>query len=111
MGVHLQRLTGVMPLIRPRLMIEAARAGARAYQRARDLPGALDGGGRALASMPRETILARLAETERVCEDLRRDRSPAYRPGRHVQVLAALLAEAGAAQEKASGSEALRVAT
>lgn len=111
MGLHFQRMTGAMPLIRPRLMIEAARAGAGLYQRARDLPGALAGVIPGLTPASHESILARLTETEHACEELRRSRSPAYRPGRHVQVLSALLAEAGGGQAKASGSEALRAAT
>ena len=111
MGIHLQRTSGTMPLIRPRLMVEAARAGAALYQRARDLPGVLAGAMPGLGNASQATVLARLTEVEHACEDLRRGRSPAYRPGRHVQVLSALLAEMAAGQAKASGSEALRVAT
>lgn len=115
MGIHFLHTEGAGPLIRPRLMIEAARAGARLYQRARDLPGALAGGHPLAPSASPGVILARLSEIEWACEDLRRSRSPAYRPGRHVQVLSALLAEAANArahadQAKASGSASLRVA-
>lgn len=106
-----------LPLIRPKLLIETARIGARLYQRGRDLPGAIPG---LSASKPAQ-ILARLSAAERRCEALRRGRSPAYRSGDHVQILSALIAEAGQAakrgagpppgQTKASGSEALRLAT
>ncbi|HSF96786.1 MAG TPA: DUF6477 family protein [Thermohalobaculum sp.] len=98
-----------MPLLRPRLLIETARIGATLYQRKRDLPAALAGTG--AAGLPKAAILERLGAVERDCEEMRRTRSPAYRPGRHVQILAALLAEAGGDQAKASGSDALRVAT
>lgn len=105
MGFHPQDGLAAMPLIRPRLVIEAARAGAAGYRRGRDLAGLLADGCRS-----RDAIVARLAEVEQGCESLRRSRSPAYRPVRHVQVLAALLAEAAGDQAKASGSEALRSA-
>jgi hypothetical protein len=101
-----------MPLIRPKLLIETARIGARSYQRERDLPGAVAG----LAGRAAKQILARLSEAERNCEDLRRARSPAYRPGKHVQILSALIAESGRdgeqtpVQPNASGSAALRLA-
>lgn len=94
-----------MPLFRPRLLIETAERGARLYRRGRDLPSAMPG---LMAEGP-GAILPRLASAERLCEAMRRERSPAYRPARHVQLLAALLAES-AGQVKASGSEALRVA-
>ena len=90
MGYHPCQSTTTMPLIRPKLLIETAR------------------------------IVARLSEAERNCEALRRQRSPAYRHGRHVQILSALMAEADqvanhgsarlAGQTKASGSDALRLA-
>lgn len=75
------------PLIRPKTLIRTARIGARLYQRERDLAAALPDTGTATA------IVARLQAAERHCESLRRDGSPAYKPARHVQVLAALLAE------------------
>ena len=97
-----------MPLIRPKLLIETARIGAGLYRRERDLPGAVPG----LATASRGRIVTRLRDAEWHCEELRRGRSPAYRPGAHVQILSALIAEAdqGANQTKASGSEALRSA-
>lgn len=107
MGFHVCQKSEALPLLRPRLLIQTARIGARSYQRARDLPAALGIPG--TARLEAGAILSRLGDAERECEEMRRGRSPAYRPGRHVQVLSALLAEAG--QAKASGSEALRVAT
>jgi hypothetical protein len=97
------------PLFRPKLLIETARIGARLYRRDRDLSAAVPG----LVAAAPGNIVARLSAAERRCEDMRLDRSPAYRPGRHVQILSALIAEAarGAAQAKASGSDALRSAT
>ncbi|HUF86866.1 MAG TPA: DUF6477 family protein [Thermohalobaculum sp.] len=101
-----------MPLIRPKLLIETARIGARLYRRERDLAGAVCG----LAHASPEQIVARLSDAEHDCEALRRARAPTYRPAAHVQVLAALLAEAGRArsraadQAKASGSASLRLA-
>lgn len=105
MGLHLTVAGGTLPLFRPKLLIETAKIGARLYRRERDLGAALPAG--AGGGQPR--LVARLIESEEQCEALRRARSPAYRPGRHVQVLAALIAEAG--QTKASGSDALRSAT
>jgi len=112
MGYHSCLSSAAMPLIRPKLLIETARIGARLYRRERDLPGAVPG----LSTAARGRIVARLRDAEWRCEDLRRTRSPTYRPGRHVQILSALIAEAdqeanqGAPQTKASGSAALRSA-
>ena len=93
---------------RPRLLVTTARYGAKRYRRERDLPGAIAG----LLARPRNEIVPRLREAEEICEEERLTQSAAYRPGKHVQILAALLAEAArAAQPKASGSEALRSAT
>ena len=104
MGFHARPGLAAAPLIRPDVLIETARIGARLYQRRRDLAAALPG----QAGGSGAQIVARLAEAERDCEELRRLRSPAYRPATHVQVLAALLAES--AQAKASGSDSLRLA-
>lgn len=105
MAYHSRPEGAAAALMRPRLLIETARIGARRYCRARDLGPALPGftGGTA------QQIVARLGEAEGNCEALRRAHSPAYRPAVHVQVLAALLAEA--AQAKASGSASLRLVT
>ncbi len=113
MGYHSCLSSAAMPLIRPKLLIETARIGAGLYRRERDLPGA----GPGLTTAPRGRIVTRLRDAEWHCEELRRGRSPAYRPGTHVQILSALIAEAdqgagkGTDQTKASGSEALRSAT
>lgn len=81
----------LFPLERPSLLARTARKGARLYRRERDLPGAIPG----LLARPDIQILPKLAEVEARCEDERRRGAPEYRPARHVQVLAALLAEAG----------------
>lgn len=112
MGYHSCLTSAAMPLIRPKLLIETARIGARLYRRERDLAGAIPG----LSMATRGRIVTRLRDAEWQCEELRRGHSPAYRPGKHVQILSALIAEAdqgadrGAGQTKASGSDALRVA-
>lgn len=80
------------PLIRPMTLIRTAQIGAQLYRRERDLAAALPGVAKAAAA----AIVGQLQLAERNCETLRRDGSPAYKPTRHVQVLAALLAEAGA---------------
>ena len=92
---------------RPKILVTTARLGARRYCRQRDLPGAVPG----LLAQPDDAILPKLIEAEARCEQDRRDGSAAYRPTRHVQILAALLAETRMAQENASGSAALRSAT
>jgi len=112
MGYHSCMSSAAMPLIRPKLLIETARIGARLYRRERDLPGAIPG----LSTAARGRILARLRDAEWDCEELRRRHSPAYRSGKHVQILSALIAEAdpgadqGVCQTNASGSAALRSA-
>jgi len=120
MGYRPCQPTTTMPLIRPKLLIETARIGARLYHRARDLPGAIPGSNFGPSTGARSQIVARLSEAERHCEGLRRARSPAYRSGKHVQILSALMAEAELAanhrairparQTKASGADALRLA-
>ena len=109
MGYHSNLSSTAMPMIRPKLLIETARIGARLYRRERDLSGAIPG----LSSRAIGQIVARLSEAERDCEELRRGSSPAYRPGKHVQILSALIAEADQKtnQTKASGSDALRLVT
>ena len=108
MGYHDRLANTAVTLIRPKLLIETARIGARLYRRERDLGSVIPGftGGSAA------TIIARLSEAERLCEEQRQARLPAYRPAIHVQALSALLAEAAraAAQANASGSDSLRVA-
>lgn len=92
---------------RPKILVTTARWGARRYDRRRDLPGAVPG----LIAQPEGNILPRLEAAEARCESERRERSSAYRPARHVQILSALLAESHLAQVNASGSAALRSAT
>lgn len=91
---------------RPKILVTTAHYGAQRYRRQRDLPGAIPG----LLARPEDQIIPRLTEAEETCEMLRRERSAAYRPARHVQILAALLAEQASCQPKASASEALRSA-
>lgn len=120
MGFHPRPSITEMPLIRPKLLIETARIGARLYLRERDLAGAIPGSSRGSSAGAQSQIVARLREAERNCEQLRRVRSPAYRSGKHVQILSALIAEADQAanlrstrtadQTKASGSDCLRLA-
>lgn len=94
-------LLSAFPLERPSMMAEAARFGAARYDRERDLPGAVPG---LLAGRP-DAILPKLLAAERQCEEERRTRNAAYRPARHLQILAALLAEAGALQNAAEKSK------
>ena len=96
----------IFPMSRPRILVTTARFGAKRYNRQRDLPGAVPG----LLAQPTDNILPKLAEVEARCEEDRRAKSAGYRPARHVQVLAALLAETWACQVNASGSAALRSA-
>ncbi len=98
MGFHSCLTNAAMPLIRPKLLIETARIGARLYRRERDLAGAIPG----LSMTASGRIVTRLRDAEWHCEELRRGRSPAYRPGKHVQILSALIAEASQAGSKTS---------
>lgn len=84
----------IFPMNRPRILADTARFGARRYRRGRDLPGAVPG----LLAGATEAILPRLVDEERRCEEARIGGSAAYRPGLHVQILSALLAEAGTSQ-------------
>jgi hypothetical protein len=104
---HNDLIARTFPMNRPRILAETARIGACRYRRRRDLPGAVPG----LLGGSAEAILPRLVSEERRLEEARIGRSAAYRPALHVQILSALLAEAGATQAKASGSDALRSAT
>lgn len=104
------------PMLRPATLARAAEIGARAYRRRRDLPGATPG----LLAEPESRIVPTLARAEAALEGQRRARAPGYRAARHLQVLAAYLAEcrdarvapgAGPDQPKASGSAAFRRST
>ncbi len=105
--IHNDLIRNAFPMTRPRILAESAQFGARRYRRGRDLPGAVPG----LLASGVEAILPRLIDEERRCEEARVGRSAGYRPALHVQILSALLAEVLAVQAKASGSEALRLAT
>lgn len=84
------RMTGLPKLARPRLLADAARAGAAVYRRERDLPSGIAGAtGRGL--------VAALIAAEAACDADRRAAAPGYSPARHVRVFAALLAEAAQA--------------
>lgn len=72
-------------LKRPKLLIRAARYGARDYRRSRDMPGA---GGHNLAY-----VLPWLLDQEDQVNHARLTRDAAYDAARHVRLLAALLAE------------------
>lgn len=82
-----------LPVMRPAILVRAARFGAGIYKRQRDLPMAVSG----LYGRPAREIVARLHEAEAQCEEERLRHSAAYRPARHLQILAALIAEAGLA--------------
>ena len=79
----------ILTMSRPKILVNTATIGARFYRRSRDLPGAVPG----MVGQPVSAIVSRLQEVEAQCEEERRARSATYRPGKHVQVLAALLAE------------------
>lgn len=84
--------TATGTLLRPALLAKAARYGAAMYRRRRDLNGAVPG----LLGRPAREIVARLGDAEAACEKMRLRHAPGYRPGRHVQILSALLAEEAA---------------
>lgn len=78
-------------IVRPGLLARAARAGAAAYRRERDLAGL------GLATMAGGRLVAALEAAEAACESDRLAGAAAYSPARHVRLLSALLAEAKAA--------------
>lgn len=80
-------------LRRPQPLIRAALIGARAYRRTRDLPGAVAG----LLGRDEAGIVPELRRREARHEEERLARAAGYRPARHCQVLAALIAECRAA--------------
>lgn len=83
---------------RPKILVTTAQYGARRYRRKRDLPGAVAG----LLSRSEDQIIPKLTEAEEACETARRARLAEYRPAKHVQILAALMAEqAGLGQMEA----------
>lgn len=77
-------------LRRPRLLIRAARIGARDYSRDRHLGRLLGYGG-----LPRPaSALMRLIDLERGLNDLRRSEDAGYSLPRHLDVLIAMMGEA-----------------
>lgn len=76
-------------LVRPALLARAARAGAAAYRRERDLAGLLPEGSR-------RDVVGSLFTEEEAAEQARREARADYSPARHVRLLSALLAEARA---------------
>lgn len=105
-------------LERPRLLVRAARFTLDDYRRERDLPRLLPSAG--LAAPGR--AVAPLLAAEAACEAARAAQAATYSAARHVELLAALMAEARLAaapagpaalplQPKASGIAALRRAT
>lgn len=103
--IEAQLVGQAFPMRRPRTLAACARIGARRYRRRRDLPGAVRG----LLAGDESAILPRLIAEEQRCETARRERTADYRPAQHVQILAALLAEAAAAcPDLADGAEAPR---
>lgn len=105
-------------LRRPRLLIRAARLGARDYARDRHLKRLLGYG-----ALPRPGVaLMRLMELERDLNDRRREDDAGYSLPRHIDLLIAMIGEAQLIaatraqpdptdQTKASAMPALRLAT
>jgi len=81
----------IAKLLRPKLLVRAARYGVRQYDRARHLPRALGG----MPTRSAQAILHNLVELEDDLNSKRLAKDAAYSTERHVSVLTALLAEAG----------------
>lgn len=77
-------------LTRPRLMIRAARAGAEAYKRERDLKRFLPKLG---SGKRRDALVAAIRAAEEACEADRRTGAATYSLERHIGLLSALFAE------------------
>lgn len=83
-------------LHRPRILIRAARIGARAYSRNRHLPRLLGYG-----NMPKVPIaVTRLFEQEQMLDQRRRHNDPGYSLTGHINVLIALMGEAQLLQQE-----------
>ncbi|MGR3756248.1 MAG: DUF6477 family protein [Tranquillimonas sp.] len=83
-------LRTVSALRRPRLLVRAARFALDAYDRQRDLARVLGE-----AALPgRAAVLEALCDSEAAHETARRSRATAYDAALHVEVLAAIMAEA-----------------
>lgn len=88
-------------LRRPRLLIRAARIGARQYSRNRHLPRLLGYG-----SLPKTPpAVLQLIEQEQQLDQRRRGSDPGYSLTRHVDVLIALMGEAQLLSQKRSTTE------
>lgn len=83
-------MTSLEQLRRPRLLMKAARIGARDYNRTVHLSRLLGG----LSSPHSESILMRLMELEDLLNDQRLSEDASYDMLRHIDVLIALVAEA-----------------
>ena len=82
--------TQVRQLKRPGLLVRAARFGVDDYRRSRDLPRLL--GGRVMSGVG-ATLMA-LLEAEREVEIARKDHAAGYALATHIELLAAIMAEA-----------------
>ena len=83
-------LSMLSALRRPRLLIRAARLGARDYRRDRHLQRLLGYG-----TLPRPAVaLMRLMEIERTMNDQRNDNDAGYSLTRHLDLLIAMMGEA-----------------
>lgn len=82
--------TPLARLIRPRLLVSAARFGLSAYDRAAALSRLFGGG----APMPGTAVLDRLADMEKDHDAARRRGCATYSIAAHVEALTALMAEA-----------------
>lgn len=98
-------ITRLASLNRPRLLIRAARAGLPGYERTRDLGRILRGP----APEDPARALDALLDLETRIEARRRAPDAGYDVGRHIEVLIALMAEAGQ-MPSTRGSAALAVA-
>jgi Family of unknown function (DUF6477) len=82
--------SAISALRRPRLLVRAARAGMRAYQREAHLAPLAP---HADPCRDPVAVIETLREMEENCEGARRARSEQYSPAWHVSVLTALLGE------------------
>lgn len=81
-------LSALEAIRRPRLLMQAARLGMGAYHRNRDLRRLIG------TDSNTEQAIARLISEEGKIEETRRAGGATYSPARHIEVLAALIAEA-----------------
>jgi hypothetical protein len=84
----LDPLSRLSQITRPRVLIDAARAGTARYHRRRDLP-------RCIGTLPgHAAAMMMLFDREAELEDWRQAGAAHYRPRHHVAAMTALLAEA-----------------